>query len=186
MCIALTQPKGSRLTEEEIDSCWTGNPDGGGFAYALDGKVIIVKETFDLPTFTRLYNERVDAHGKDSEFIVHFRWGTQGGTADRNTHPFQVNEELAFCHNGILRMPNHATLSDTVLYNKRVLSKMPIGFQNYDAIMEMIGSSIGGGNKLCFLDKNGETYVVNEKQGHWREDGFWFSNSGYRTYKYNQ
>jgi hypothetical protein len=58
---------------------------------------------------------------------------------------------------------------------------VPDAFQ-HAAFQYAIDKMIGNGNKLVFLDANGEAYIAREHAGEW-EHGIWYSNSGYKPWR---
>ena len=85
-------------------------------------------------------------------------------------------------HNGIIRDSvsgyngHNKNESDTKAFVNNVLKKFKKGFQNNETIMNMISTSVGEHNKLCFLDSTGQTtYTSSDK---WVEyNGILYSNS---------
>lgn len=134
MCIILTCDANRRPTAETIETCWCGNPDGAGYAYATGAGVVISKGYMTLHDFT---SALADVPG-DVPLILHFRIGTSGGYGPEVTHPYPVTSDLtalhaldvecpvAIAHNGILPYDSDdaAGVSDTVAYIQRVVSRM--------------------------------------------------------------
>ena len=183
MCIIAASPKkASRITKEIFKNMWNNNPDGGGIMYAEDGILHIEKE---LKSWKRLYRKYVDVHERGLSNVLHFRIGTSGSKNEYNIHPFSVNKELAFCHNGILsiQVPVGSLENDTQIFNNAILKRLRKGFINDSAIRNLIELAIGMSNKFVFMDNNGEISFINEAAGNWK-DGIWFSNYTY-SYSYS-
>ncbi|MBF84402.1 MAG: hypothetical protein CL489_07975 [Acidobacteria bacterium] len=115
--------------------------------------------------------------------VLHWRWATHGEMNEKNTHPHRLSPNWAFCHNGILSQTVSKKRSDTVMFAKTFLG--PITDQlkpllKNDKWIESLGHLIGT-NKLTFLNKDGEYYIVNEALGTWSATyNCWFSNNRYR------
>ena len=130
----------------------------------------------------------ISAYGGKSPFIIHFRYATHGeNIGTDNVHPFKVNNGLVFAHNGIIsNVSENDQYSDTQMFNKEVLQKLPEKFLN-DTITIKLLSGFTSGSKLAFLDSKKNVSIINEKLGHWNDENtMWFSNYGYcDTQKYN-
>ncbi len=156
------------------------NDDGAGFSYAHEGKIVVNKGFFDFEEFYKAYTEMPDCPN-----LVHFRLATGGMIDEANCHPFVLNENVVFGHNGVFSNVKAChDFSDTYHFNEEILK--PIFGKNTeglftDAANELLGSFIGKGNKLAFLKSSGEITIVNHSAGR-MEGESWFSNSSY-TYE---
>jgi hypothetical protein len=178
MCIAiLNQSKAKALTKKTLKNCWENNGDGAGFIFIKEGKLETFKEMKDFNNFNKKYQE---ARKSGSNIVLHFRISTHGKINETNCHPFKVNEELAFVHNGIISdVPYSKEFSDTFMFNEHILQTLPNEFLNSTGIIELLRTFIGDYNKLVFLNVEDKFTIVNEEAGHWFEDN-WFSNSSYK------
>lgn len=134
MCIILTCDANRRPDPETIEACWETNPDGAGYAYATDDKVVISK---GYMTLTEL-EWGLKHVPENAPLILHFRIGTSGGYGPEVTHPYPVTSSLealhaldveapvAIAHNGVLPYPSDDAqgISDTVAYIMRVVSRV--------------------------------------------------------------
>ena len=179
MCLLIQQPKNREVSREKLKTAFDNNPDGAGFSYAHNGRVHVEKFRKFKPFYKR-YKKAVSVVGKTSDFIVHFRLTTHGTNKGTfNVHPFRVNDELAFAHNGVINgVGTSKKLSDTRLFNKKVLQNLPSGFITNSVVQTLLGEFIGH-SKLGFVDGSGNSFLVNEKLGHYDEEGVWFSNESY-------
>lgn len=179
MCIAIVKTKKGIITDEQLKNCWNRNPDGAGFAYPCNNKVVIRKGYFNFDKFLKDY--RAVEKTCKSNMLIHFRISTSGNIDTTNCHPHRVNDKMAMIHNGILHIdvPKNSPVSDTVLYCKNYLQKLPKGFTSSDVIMEYIEEHIGSGNKFCFIEADGKYSIVNESAGKW-DNGVWYSNESYK------
>ena len=137
----------------------------------------------DLKSFKFNFNSDWNSN-KDKTFLIHFRYATHGLKNVDNVHPFKVNTNLVFAHNGIINcVDDDNKLSDTQMYNKQVLQKLDNSFLESNAIKLLIEESIGS-SKLAFLDSNGHYTIINESSGHWnKHKSIWYSNDGYKKSK---
>lgn len=134
MCIILTCDANRRPTAETIETCWHGNPDGAGYAYATGSEVVISKGYMTFSDF----ETALSLVPGDVPLILHFRIGTSGGYGPEVTHPYPVTYDLtalhaldvecpvAIAHNGMLpyATDDAAGVSDTVAYIQRVVSRV--------------------------------------------------------------
>jgi hypothetical protein len=58
MCVAILKTKGSKISVETLHEAWTTNKDGGGFAFAKDGKLQVFK-SLDKDTFIDTLVEQI-------------------------------------------------------------------------------------------------------------------------------
>ena len=186
MCIAILNTPNVTFPKSLISNCWDNNSDGAGLIYANAGTLYTFKE---LDSVDKFYNHYIDVRRRypKSKIVLHFRIGTSGGINLDNCHPFSVDKNLAFVHNGIIAELNgiHPKKSDTNLFNERILQKLPVSFENNGAIMSLIEEYIGS-SKLVFLNAKNEAVIVNEGLG--KEDekypNCWFSNTTYKPSLY--
>lgn len=185
MCIIAIQPLGVKIKESTLKNCWDANKDGAGIMYVENGKIIVNKEMHSFSEFMKL---KKHADKVNSNIIMHFRIATSGGINDRNCHPFKINNDLYFCHNGILDIdvPLNSNINDTQIFNNSFMKGLPNNFVQNDSIMNLIEYTIGNRNKFVFMDSSGQFYILNENAGTW-DNGAWYSNNSYKNspYQYN-
>jgi predicted glutamine amidotransferase len=178
MCIAILNTTNT-LTRETLQQCWKSNPDGAGMIYTNNGQIKIFKEMTNFDKFYKEYVKQRKAN-KTSNFVLHFRIATSGKIDKTNCHPFAVNKNLAFVHNGMISIDQlNINVSDTYTFNELILKKLPSSFLNNHAITELIESYIGY-SKLIFLDADNEVSILNEDLGSWDIDNNWYSNNSYQ------
>ncbi len=182
MCIALSKKIDKCVKREILENCFQNNSDGAGFAYIKNGELFIAKGFFDFESFWRYYSVL-----EKQTILIHFRVGTSGSTGGVCTHPWRVNNNLAFIHNGIISIERtNQSLSDTGNFNDNVLKPLMNEAPDYWKSPEfkwIIENSIGSNNKLVFADNTGHTVIFNEKEGKW-EDDVWYSNNSFSYSKY--
>ena len=181
MCIAIYQPEGLILDDKTLRTCYDNNPDGCGMAYIREdnGKIEIYK-SLKFKKWLKRYHRMTQENAK-SPFLIHFRIKTHGVVATENCHPFKIDNEHAFIHNGMITKcapkDRNGDKSDTRLFNEMILQSLPKGWFQNQAIKDLIEPWIGN-SKLAILNKNGEVNIINEEKGNWNE-GVWFSNTSY-------
>jgi len=182
MCIAILNPSGVTLKKKVLKTCWDNNKDGAGMLYLQNGVLTAYKEMDKFDNFYDHY-AMVRKNYKDSQVVIHFRISTHGKVDLENCHPFMVNEDWGFVHNGIItNAERHVDYSDTNMFNRNVLRKLPSDWIHNDAMYELVCGYIGS-SKLLFLNKDNEAYIVNEDWGVW-DLGCWFSNKTYKESRY--
>lgn len=186
MCIAILSPKGTQLSEETLQICWLNNYNGAGFSYNDDNGVLhTVKEMKDFDKFYSKY-EAIRAKFPNSTMLIHFRISTHGVINRTNCHPFKVNKDLAFIHNGVIReVEDDKKYSDTNMFNRTILRKIPgldIKMLRSKGMKKLMGEFIDY-SKLVFMDSDNNYAIINEDKGHWGEDGIWYSNDSYKKVK---
>lgn len=188
MCIAILQPQNKTLSKDTLHTCWENNSHGGGILYNSPEGLQVFKEINNFDKWYSKYSELIsDPMIAQKQMILHFRIMTHGEINEDNTHPFLVNPNLGFAHNGTIRPVTGKTSkdkSDTSVFSD-MLSKLPKGFLNNETIVELISEYIGY-SKLVFLDSRDNSWIINSAKGEWGKDqyeGFWFSNGSYKEKK---
>ncbi|MFZ1292202.1 MAG: hypothetical protein WAR79_19060 [Melioribacteraceae bacterium] len=178
MCIIILNTK-EHLSKELLNECWQTNSDGAGIMYAIDGKINIFKELKNFNTFYEYYST-LRKEFKKTKIALHFRIATSGNIDIYNIHPFNVNENLAFMHNGIINilLQKKSKISDTIAFNQKILKQLPQNFLNNHALVELISRYVER-SKLLFMNNHGKYWIVNEHLGHWDKKGNWYSNYSY-------
>lgn len=182
MCIAILNPNNVTLKKKVLKTCWENNTDGAGMLYLADGKLTTHKEMSNFDSFYDHYSNVRNKY-KTSQIVIHFRISTHGKVNLTNCHPFITNDDWGFVHNGIISAaPKHADFSDTYMFNREILQKLPTDWIHNDALYDLVQEYIGS-SKLLFLNTNNEAFIVNEDWGVW-DLGCWFSNTTYKASRY--
>tara|TARA_R100000329_G_C7599425_1_gene212575 strand:+ start:375 stop:1229 length:855 start_codon:yes stop_codon:yes gene_type:complete len=185
MCLLTLQKRNAKtLNEDILQTSFENNNDGAGLAYADNGK-IHVRKYRDFTTFNDDYQKLHKKHRKSTAFLLHFRIGTHGSSeGTTNVHPFFVNDNLVFAHNGVINnVRDDKKLSDTQVFNNDYLKQLPKFWIKNNATLRLISEFIGH-SKLAFLDSKGGFKIVNKHLGHW--DGkTWFSNNSYKPHVFD-
>jgi hypothetical protein len=173
MCIAILNEKGI-LSKETLNNSWENNDQGAGLLYNQDGKLITFK-TYNKKEFIKTYF-KVRSSIK-TKIVLHFRIATSGFEQFTNLHPFLVNDNLGFVHNGVISGLGNNKHSDTYQFNE-MLKKLNPDFLTCQTTTKLIQSFIGS-SKLVFLSKDDNHHIINENLGQW-VDGNWYSNDSYK------
>lgn len=180
MCIIIVANKNKKIPNEHIKLASELNCDGFGISASVNNKLFVYKSiSINSDDIIKLYNSiRQVATG---DIVLHFRLATHGNVSDKLCHPFYVNKDLVMFHNGVMRdsvsgyNKNNKNESDTKAFVNNVLKNFKKGFQNNKTIMNMISTSVGECNKLCFLDNTGKTSYTSSDN--WVEyNGILYSN----------
>lgn len=197
MCVAILKPGGKSVTKEDMEACFKRNPDGAGFMYPKEGKVVVVKGLFTFDAFWKAYQnhlpQAVTKDGRGVAMSIHFRIGTSGLKDKKNCHPHVVAEDCAFIHNGVMREYEDRTKgqehkSDTVHFMEKCVrplyKKLGPNFLSVGNLFEMLKDHVGAYNKMVFMSGSGEGsyYILHASQGSW-VDGVWYSNTQWKSYE---
>lgn len=194
MCIAIIKPIGARLPSDDmLENCYWGNPDGCGFTYSRNGKVHINKGFFEFEKFKIALKDQV----KDGDAaLIHFRIATHGKVVPGLTHPFPVCEDfdemrklesvcdIAMAHNGILHSTYADDVSDTMSF-ARLLSETNVHNlatcdQQWRHVLEMMIR----GSRVAILWSSGR---VDRFGGGWiLKDDVYFSNNSFERPKFDR
>lgn len=180
MCIAILNKSGL-LPDSHIKNSFTANPDGAGMAWCENGEVKTLKYLgSDEAVFLRHYKAIRKQHPK-TPILIHCRIRTHGAINHDNCHPFTTHSgKIAFIHNGMLNIKSTEKESDTSAFARQVIAQLPVNFMDRGAFKYLIEQAAGSYNKLVFLNHKAKTLIINEKGGHWSEDGqTWYSNKSY-------
>lgn len=197
MCIIVSKEQNQNIPSKKIlKNCFTSNPDGAGFMYTSNNKVIIEKGFFTFEEFYKRLKEVDKALNLyKKSLVMHFRIGTSGGYSEGACHPFpitdniseiqktQTTSKLGMVHNGIISNFVYGKLSDTQNFVKDFvypLLKINCNFLNNKNAIDLLYKQ-SGATKLCFLDKyDNITYIgdfITDK-------GIKYSNTSYKEYTY--
>lgn len=178
MCIAiLNTKKAGRLPKNQIKNSWDNNDMGSGLLWTKDNKLNVFK-TYEYDEYIEKYNELRDDKSIGN-IVLHFRIATSGYNGEQNLHPFLVNNDLGFVHNGVIKGLGNKSFSDTYQFND-MLKKFSHNFVACDMTKYFISEYIGY-SKLIFLDSKDRYTIINEDLGKW-SSGNWYSNDSYKQY----
>ena len=185
MCIIIfdNRKTDERLAKKVFKRSREKNPDGMGIMWPEDGKLHIWRT---MNHFSGIWKRYSDAKKKHLPVAIHFRKTTAGTEVNyNNLHPFIVNTNLAFMHNGTAKdiikyLPEG--VSDTSFINTELLQKFPDGFMDCPIHRIAIRNLVDDG-RMLFMDGDGNFNIINEERwgAKWCE-GVWFSKSEHLSY----
>jgi hypothetical protein len=176
MCIAiLNTKKAGKLPKSHIKNSWENNDMGAGLLWSSKGKLHVFK-TYDYDEFLEKYN-KIRGEKSTGSIVLHFRIATSGYNGEHNLHPFLVNDNLGFVHNGVISGLGNKDFSDTYEFND-MLKKYKHDFIKCEMSRYFISEYIGY-SKLIFLSAEDRYTIINEELGKWT-DGNWYSNDSYK------
>lgn len=172
MCVIINNPSGHTLNIAKLYTAYVNNPDGVGFMWHHGEHVETLKSHMT-------FNEFMDVH-EMLQYIphaIHFRWRTAGDKSSERCHPFPIftrerdGFDLYMMHNGTFEQyaGKHPVKSDTQLFAENLRE----GIQKWNQplhvlhprVLDRIGRSIGGNNKILFMGSGGLTAIVNSDRG---------------------
>lgn len=182
MCIAILN-NGNKITKEQFKNSWDNNPDGFGMAYVYANEIRVFKSM--SKNIDKLYKRYSRIYDKiDSPIMLHFRISTGGKINLANCHPFMVNDETVFMHNGVINGFGNKVYNDTIDFNNKVLYHFDFNtIKTNKGLNTLIEETIGY-SKLVFLNANKDYHIINPEMGHFDKSGNWFSNDTYKTCDY--
>ena len=188
MCIIAIKPKQQKMFDEQtIRTMFENNPDGAGYMYVYDGKVVIQKGFMTADALIDDINNNGQLeHIYDRHFVLHFRIGTSGKMDALNCHPFPIYDtnatfcrtDIALAHNGILHgyePRKNSVINDTQVYIQTMLKGLKKGFQYDDGILNLIEHTLGT-NKFTFLDETDSLFLLGDFI---KDNGYIYSNKSY-------
>jgi predicted glutamine amidotransferase len=181
MCMILYCPVGIIADKNSLYDAYSRNSHGCGFMYAINGNIKI-KKTLVFENFYKRYINTANILSKKTPFIIHFRTATSGKRDLENCHPFMINDNIAFAHNGVIsnlsNTKDNDLHSDSYLFNEKILKGLGNHIFTNEETRVLINDYIGEWNKLVFLKSDGEVLIFNEDKGEWKNK-IWFSNKTY-------
>ena len=186
MCIIASVPKDATIDKPTLETMWKHNSDGAGISWIDEKGKVRVYKTMKLKPFLSKFDEISKRYGKEADILVHMRIATHGSVCMDNNHPFNVDTQTVFAHNGILprqfHPPAKRDISDTRYFNETFLQYQKLSALDDSRYIDHLGEVIGSYNKLVILTANPkmrrDSYIINETSGEW-SDGVWYSNDSY-------
>jgi len=178
MCIAIFKPANKVIPEEYLRSSWTANPDGAGFCYVKDGKIVVDKDHMTVKDFLSAY-DKAYKRNKNSPFLIHFRIRSMGDKGKGHTHPY-LFDHGALIHNGTIHGSGAvygSGPSDTELFALK-LGKWMV-YEYVEKYKKEIEDALDW-NKVVLLYPDKRHIILNESKGTW-DDGVWYSTSAYKS-----
>lgn len=187
MCLLTFMPDTVTASYDDLLVGADNNPDGFGFAIHDRTKIV----TGHGMNFDKVVNEFMKLRKTmTGPALFHSRITTHGDTNKANCHPFQIGRDRlsVLAHNGMLPIKAHGGRSDTRIFAEDVLpSRGGVQILDSKRVRDEL-SQFAKGSKLVVLTANPITkedwYIINETDGHWSEDGVWWSNTSYKWSRY--
>lgn len=182
MCILVIKPKGVAFPNETIiRNCMESNPNGFSMSFNIGGDVVTY-QTLAPNDFIAEYRKVVQAlDRRDTALMFHARIATHGSVKLSNCHGWKGNilgTEMAFAHNGILRIPNRGDMTDSETFLRDYLEPC----QSIGEFMSVVENNIGY-SKFGFIDGNGNTIHFGDFI---TDRGVMYSNGSYRGNRYSR
>lgn len=167
---------GSNIPNAVIEFNGRINPDGFGIAWrdpkkGLLSKKFAPKDFGDFKKFLKKIDKQTSI-----EYVAHWRKATHGPACYDLSHPFEYKNDgdgdvLVF-HNGIIDIDTTPTESDTEVFVKRILARMPNRWWAESALLYLVEEAISWSRLLIMTAK--ETVRINESS--WEvQNGIWYS-----------
>lgn len=174
MCLLIAKPLGVSLPqdwEQQCEQAYRCNQDGFGFAVHAPGmkRPKLFRSIDIFPEEFARRSRKVCT--PDTEAIIHFRFGTSGGTTRELCHPFRIADGTTFAHNGVLPIQPIPGFSDT--------STVASECDSLDSLIARLSTYVSANNKFAILPHSGGLEIFGEEYGEW-DSGVWYSNSYWR------
>lgn len=167
MCVIATHDDRARITHEEWNEAWKANPDGGGIAWIMEGKV----HTFKSMDRDTLWNRYLEVTKSAEVVLVHMRIATHGSRNLANCHPFPVSDgRQVIAHNGILTQLTGELgkdESDSRALVRLVLRHLPPAWTDNPGMVELVSDYLNG-DRLAVLTVDSKNPIA--LFGDWETD----------------
>lgn len=178
MCLIIHKPAGVEIAEELLAAGAAHNPDGWGLmGFDANGRPLIQRRaTVDVA-------ELIDVERalRGSEYVLHLRRQTKGGSGLDNVHPFKVIDGVWLMHNGTLklsaRVPGKSDTWHFVTDVLRPLAQRHTGLLSDYAFVQVLELGLRADNKLALLDQRLQRIVIVNRAHGVEVDGLWLSNT---------
>lgn len=201
MCIIIAKKKDNRLpSKEELIYSFSHNPDGAGFMYTDNNKVIIDKGYMNFDSFYKRFEFLCKKYNNfaNKSLVIHCRIGTAGTNSAKNTHPYPLTNNIremhklhttanvGIAHNGIIKDYNpteeDGDVNDTQNFIKTYLwylKSFDKSFYKREHHQDNI--SYITNSKFAILDSKDNLYLIGQ---YVNEQGLSFSNGNYKAHTY--
>jgi predicted glutamine amidotransferase len=185
MCIAILQMLHKKIDKDIFYKYSNYNHDGYGLMYVnSNSKQLETYKTLQLDDFYDKYLTACNLYNDQTPIVLHFRSCTHAKADIENCHPFLVNKNIGYVHNGVVTNVGTSELySDTNLLNRNILKYIGSNILDNAVTQTLFLNLVGEYNKFIFLTNEKKFLIFNEKQGCWDND-FWYSFKQY-DYKIN-
>jgi len=190
VCLLLVCSPNSVPKKQNLQTSACNNPHGFGYAIITPDGIITGKGMSAKKTINKFLALRKQYPASYAMF--HARYATHGVKNEENCHPFKVggSTDTYLAHNGVLDVHINAgdRRSDTRVFAEDILPSMGgVSALDNDNVWQMV-SKWASGSKIAIFTTDPKAkdmvYIINEKSGHWDNDGIWWSNYSYCDKKY--
>jgi glutamate synthase domain-containing protein 1 len=188
MCIIVVQPIGKNISRKTLETCFCNNPDGAGYMFTRDKKLVIKKGYFTFDSFYHNYKIDWIENGGVSPFVLHFRIATHGNIDRLNCHPHRLKENLAFVHNGIFSSVKairaKESKSDT-LQAAIIFKQLPDNWFYCKSMKILVGDFFKANNSYgAFMDNTGQLFMT-DKNSWTKKNKILYSNDSFEDKVWN-
>ncbi len=189
MCLLMVAKPNAMPTDDQLMCACYNNPDGFGYAVHTGKEIITGRGMNHDDVIDRFLTVR-EKH-MNGWAMFHARFTTHGETVKDNCHPFRVggSRDTILAHNGILsnvKIPTGDKRSDTRVFAEDLLPKRLNILDSKKKFKKL--EKWAGGSKVAVFTTDRRlqkaVYIINEKLGHWDDDGLWWSNGSYKPSLY--
>lgn len=190
MCMIAHRPlgrkgRGAHIPNEVITTALNRHPDGFGVAWRENGKLLW--ERFG-PSERLVFQEKlksIDANRR-IEYVAHFRMATHGPAVRELAHPFAYRDPkegtVLLFHNGVINIATKPSESDTQVFARDVLQRLPSRWWANPALRYLVDEAIGY-SKLVIMTAR-ETVNLHHTRGD-EDGGLWYSSNHKATYTWS-
>ena len=182
-----------------LKNCFNNNPDGGGFMFAVNNRVHIVKGLMSFSAFYSALKQARTTYGDSIPYVLHFRISTQAGTRPDCTHPYPLSANMdhlrklenkcriGIAHNGIISLTSTGGYYKTITYNdtmKFITDYLTLIIKNKDYYKDkntLLLIKRLADSRLAILDDAGHCELIGE--GWTVDNGVYYSNTSYKPPK---
>lgn len=178
MCLIVHKPAGVAIPEELLAAAAAHNPDGWGLmGFDISGHLLLEKRA-NVDVAELVGTEHAL---RESEYVLHLRRQTRGGSGLENVHPLKVTDGIYLMHNGTLRIETRVPgRSDTwhfVTELLRPLAQRHTGLLSDNAFLRILELGLRADNKLALLDRHHRRIAIVNRQHGVELEGLWLSNT---------
>jgi len=167
MCVIIVKPANASMPDGYLETCYDNNPDGLGYMYAKDGRVIADK--FIPKSFAEV--KEVWDQLESVEAIIHLRWLTTGERVKGHCHPFRIlkdnaiSHDLFFMHNGTFTIDQYEGENDTISFKNSILKPILVNDPNILHSKKFINilEGMDSWSRLAFLSGDGQITLTRER-----------------------
>lgn len=139
------------------------NKDGFGYSFINKGQIVTYKYALSFTELSKRGYPLLEHMPNDSWTIIHLRAASCGAVAKVNSHPFEIDDKWAICHNGAFREHGIVSLALSKFINLSGQTDSEVAANLINCItpreFAMNDEIVQAGVYLC-LNKNGSLEVI--------------------------